>query len=319
MPNNGVILKYRLRDNYIETKGYGEMMRKIGRNDPCPCGSGKKYKKCCGATHVSAYESTSQEESNLLEMSKEIAYKGKIGRLREAFCIKYNKRKSRRFEDIEKAAMKGTENSSEAISCKKGCYYCCTSYVEATMQECEAIVYYLYHNERVYSMFRQKYPGWRQKIKDRGDIFRTLGQFWLKDITLENREEIMDAYLEQNKSYNEQNIYCPFLDKGLCSIYEVRPYMCASYYTTTPPEWCNPLNPNKPKIIKALAVEVMHDRSFYYKRLTRSVVTFMPLAVYQILMGGFLYLSDVPGLENLPYEVMNDSEVAPIIRKYRAQ
>ena len=23
---------------------------KIGRNDPCPCGSGKKYKKCCGKT-----------------------------------------------------------------------------------------------------------------------------------------------------------------------------------------------------------------------------------------------------------------------------
>ena len=21
---------------------------KTGRNDPCPCGSGKKYKKCCG-------------------------------------------------------------------------------------------------------------------------------------------------------------------------------------------------------------------------------------------------------------------------------
>jgi uncharacterized protein YecA (UPF0149 family) len=23
---------------------------KVGRNDPCPCGSGKKYKKCCLAT-----------------------------------------------------------------------------------------------------------------------------------------------------------------------------------------------------------------------------------------------------------------------------
>jgi uncharacterized protein YecA (UPF0149 family) len=22
---------------------------KVGRNDPCPCGSGKKFKKCCGA------------------------------------------------------------------------------------------------------------------------------------------------------------------------------------------------------------------------------------------------------------------------------
>ncbi len=25
------------------------VLPKIGRNDPCPCGSGKKYKKCCGA------------------------------------------------------------------------------------------------------------------------------------------------------------------------------------------------------------------------------------------------------------------------------
>jgi preprotein translocase subunit SecA len=24
--------------------------KKVGRNDPCPCGSGKKYKKCCGRT-----------------------------------------------------------------------------------------------------------------------------------------------------------------------------------------------------------------------------------------------------------------------------
>ncbi|MDE6000961.1 MAG: SEC-C domain-containing protein, partial [Clostridia bacterium] len=22
--------------------------KKVGRNDPCPCGSGKKYKNCCG-------------------------------------------------------------------------------------------------------------------------------------------------------------------------------------------------------------------------------------------------------------------------------
>ena len=27
---------------------------KVGRNDPCPCGSGKKFKKCCGANHAPA-------------------------------------------------------------------------------------------------------------------------------------------------------------------------------------------------------------------------------------------------------------------------
>lgn len=26
----------------------GSRIKKVGRNDPCPCGSGKKYKKCCG-------------------------------------------------------------------------------------------------------------------------------------------------------------------------------------------------------------------------------------------------------------------------------
>jgi uncharacterized protein len=26
-----------------------ERTAKVGRNDPCPCGSGKKYKRCCGA------------------------------------------------------------------------------------------------------------------------------------------------------------------------------------------------------------------------------------------------------------------------------
>ena len=28
--------------------------KKVGRNDPCPCGSGKKYKKCCGINDTSA-------------------------------------------------------------------------------------------------------------------------------------------------------------------------------------------------------------------------------------------------------------------------
>ena len=36
-----------IEDN--ENKPEIDTTKKIGRNDPCPCGSGKKYKKCCGA------------------------------------------------------------------------------------------------------------------------------------------------------------------------------------------------------------------------------------------------------------------------------
>ena len=32
----------------IETPPDSTTPEKRGRNDPCPCGSGKKYKKCCG-------------------------------------------------------------------------------------------------------------------------------------------------------------------------------------------------------------------------------------------------------------------------------
>ena len=37
------------RDDYIEEveQPYINPLRGVGRNDPCPCGSGKKYKKCC--------------------------------------------------------------------------------------------------------------------------------------------------------------------------------------------------------------------------------------------------------------------------------
>ncbi len=35
-------------DDYRATPTQPVKKRKIGRNEPCPCGSGKKYKKCCG-------------------------------------------------------------------------------------------------------------------------------------------------------------------------------------------------------------------------------------------------------------------------------
>lgn len=35
--------------NIGEKKTFTRTSQKIGRNDPCPCGSGKKYKNCCGS------------------------------------------------------------------------------------------------------------------------------------------------------------------------------------------------------------------------------------------------------------------------------
>ena len=32
----------------LPNKPFSRATPKVGRNDPCPCGSGKKYKNCCG-------------------------------------------------------------------------------------------------------------------------------------------------------------------------------------------------------------------------------------------------------------------------------
>ena len=35
-------------DSRMLNKPFRRDQPKVGRNDPCPCGSGRKYKKCCG-------------------------------------------------------------------------------------------------------------------------------------------------------------------------------------------------------------------------------------------------------------------------------
>ena len=47
-------------------------MQKIGRNDPCPCGSGKKYKKCCGAAGDSGV--IINPDLDYISINREIAY-----------------------------------------------------------------------------------------------------------------------------------------------------------------------------------------------------------------------------------------------------
>ena len=42
-------------------------MTKVGRNQPCPCKSGKKYKLCCLAAHEAARIATTQQQQPSLQ------------------------------------------------------------------------------------------------------------------------------------------------------------------------------------------------------------------------------------------------------------
>lgn len=47
---NDIFTEERQKELYKEQKTSTTVVKgkKVGRNDPCPCGSGKKYKHCCG-------------------------------------------------------------------------------------------------------------------------------------------------------------------------------------------------------------------------------------------------------------------------------
>ncbi|BBF41354.1 protein export cytoplasm protein SecA ATPase RNA helicase [Lachnospiraceae bacterium KM106-2] len=48
---DNILTKERRKELFLEQRKSHTVVKekKVGRNDPCPCGSGKKYKKCCGA------------------------------------------------------------------------------------------------------------------------------------------------------------------------------------------------------------------------------------------------------------------------------
>jgi hypothetical protein len=76
-----------------------------------------------------------------LKLNKDIAYKGNIGKQREEFCISYIRHKQVLLNRIQREILKQIKGSGEKVTCQKGCSFCCLLYIEANVQECEAIVY----------------------------------------------------------------------------------------------------------------------------------------------------------------------------------
>jgi tetratricopeptide (TPR) repeat protein len=126
------------------------VMEKIGRNAPCPCGSGKKYKKCCLPLHQ---ESSAQEFSEepftlvpefteLDRLSNSVVDLIEEGRLEEAENVCHQLLV--RYPD----QIDGTERLAEVY--------------EARGEKKKAAEYY-----RKAAAFAQKHPGFDQELIDR--------------------------------------------------------------------------------------------------------------------------------------------------------
>jgi hypothetical protein len=52
---------------------YSSRAEKVGRNDPCPCGSGSKYKRCCLAKHEAERRASPPGESEADDEEERLA------------------------------------------------------------------------------------------------------------------------------------------------------------------------------------------------------------------------------------------------------
>lgn len=276
------------------------------RNDPCPCGSGKKYKKCCSPAQTA--------QPDYIGINRAIAYKGAVGRARRGFCEAYTGLKKSWLADIESRIKTELAAQGSAASCGRGCTHCCKLFVVASLQECETIVYHLYQHEEVLKHFLGSFDAWKERICRIERLFRTIIGLHQKitagQATVEDRKRFGEACV----AYAQADIMCPFVRNGACSVYEVRPYVCAGVVATTPGDWCADGHPrHSDAVYYKVSVKSVNDMPYFALPSSGDIIASMPSLVYDILRGGYTTLSAVPGLASLKTEVFGDAEVQAVI------
>jgi Fe-S-cluster containining protein len=282
------------------------------RNDPCPCGSGKKYKKCCGLA-----EAANKVKPDLLALNQAVAYLGEVGRQREAFCVDYTTFKKAMLAGLEAGLQQDVAAKGETISCGKGCAHCCEVYVFTTLQEGETIVHYLYQHEEAHTHFIAAYRTWRERVRRFERIYRRIEHIQEKVIFGRDTPEERQLFNHDLTFYADQGLPCPFLHNSACTIYEVRPYVCAGVVSSSPREWCHPGHPcHQQTALYKVDVKIENDMPYFIR--PQSSITFgsLPELVYNLMEKGYALLSTVQGLEGIREEVNQDPEVRIALKRF---
>ena len=108
----------------------------------------------------------------------------------------------------------------EGFRCGSGCFHCCFDNPHGVSAiEVERIVTKIHaHQKKRIEMYFQD---WNQLPQEDS---RLRQQVWKKKCKP-----------------------CPLLEDGKCSVYDVRPLACRSFFSIHNPEWCHPLHPNYQK------------------------------------------------------------------------
>lgn len=129
--------------------------------------------------------------------------------------------------DLMVAQAARSQETGQAVTCKKGCSSCCHQAVPISIPEAVFLTQYLLSlpPDR-----RKKIEHRLQKIQEECFSEGLIEAFF----TSQTDEDVNNVV----KQYFDRNIWCPFIENDLCTIYSIRPFACREFNAITPHERC---------------------------------------------------------------------------------
>jgi Fe-S-cluster containining protein len=243
---------------------------------------------------------------------------GEIGRRREAFCRQYSRLKKSRLPEAEDQIRQAVSAAGKTISCSKGCGHCCSLFVIASLQECECLVYHLYNNRDELIHFIESFQSWRKRTLNIEDTFRRINHVQALMVAGQATEEDLKTFDADCDTYAAQANPCPFLKDDACSVYAVRPYVCAGVVSASPREWCQPRHPRQSEIEHfKLTINHGEDAPYFALPASGAVCASMPVMVYRLLTEGYRALASIKGLEDIETVLNSDPETQAWVKERR--
>lgn len=206
------------------------MNNKIGRNDLCPCGSGKKFKNCC-LNRTNNNDMFKNYKGDIVDYDKDKNDKlfEEINELAKSklFINRYQAKRLTANEGVNgiqecyQIIDNALEDFYQYSTCKEGCNYCCCEIVETSPLEAEYIRSYIngHFDENQKCILKGKID----------EVIKVTPTY--KDI-LRNEMLKYDFY--------KKKIPCIFLDdSGKCLIYNARPFNCRKLLVFSEASKCN--------------------------------------------------------------------------------
>ena len=179
--------------------------------------------------------------------------RGAIGVQRQEFARQYRQTLELIYDEIKTASGPYVKSGDKNITCSKGCTSCCSQFISVNLSHALFIVDYLYSGYKAMPVFLRGYDKWLSSFENNQKAMSVLVN--LEEYTTRSAK-VKHYSQELCTDYHKLGIPCPFLDQGQCAIHEVRPVVCASYFSLSPFEQCRPDSDSPPAILSIDPAEI---------------------------------------------------------------